>query len=139
VVAFSSEPRRKRRTWPAARRSTPACARSPALSILTAPAPNAGLALARDPTLGAQIGQALYVRASKVLAVAAARGHRCLVLGAWGCGAFRNDAAQVADAFSRALGEARFRDAFDRVVFAVYDPGGRTLGAFERVFGPVRM
>ena len=35
-----------------------------------------------------------------VLAVARDQGHRALVLGAWGCGVFRNDPAQVAAAFA---------------------------------------
>jgi uncharacterized protein (TIGR02452 family) len=105
------------------------------LSIITAPAPNAGAALSRDPTLGEQIRQVLDARATKVLAVAAHHQHRCLVLGAWGCGVFRNDADHVAQAFAKALADERVRDAFDRVVFAVYDPGGRNLRAFERQFG----
>ena len=41
-------------------------------------------------------------RAERVLETAAAHGYRRLVLGAWGCGVFRNDPAQVAGAF-RAL------------------------------------
>jgi uncharacterized protein (TIGR02452 family) len=110
-----------------------------ALSILTVPAPNAGAALAREPGLGAEIKQLLETRAEKLLAIAAARGHRCLVLGAWGCGVFRNDPDDVAAAFARALDGERLRGAFERVVFAVYDPGGRNLGAFERRFGPVRL
>jgi uncharacterized protein (TIGR02452 family) len=108
-----------------------------ALSIITAPAPNAGAALDREPHLGAEIARVLAARAEKLLAVAATQGHRCVVLGAWGCGVFRNDPAAVADAFARALAHERFRAAFDRVVFAVYDPGGRNRRAFERQFGRI--
>jgi uncharacterized protein (TIGR02452 family) len=109
------------------------------LSMITAPAPNAGAALARDPSLATQLRDVLTTGAHKVLAVAAAQQHRCLVLGAWGCGVFRNDAAQVASAFAQALDDGRFRGAFDRVLFAVYDPGGKNLRAFERQFGPARV
>jgi uncharacterized protein (TIGR02452 family) len=108
-----------------------------ALSIITAPAPNAGAALEREPHLGPEIARVLAARAEKLLAVAATQRHRCVVLGAWGCGVFRNDPAAVADAFARALAGDRFRAAFDRVVFAVYDPGGRNLRAFERQFGRI--
>jgi uncharacterized protein (TIGR02452 family) len=47
---------------------------------------------------------------------------RALVLGAWGCGVFRNDPAVVADVFAGLL-EDGFAAAFDRVTFAVLDRG----------------
>jgi uncharacterized protein (TIGR02452 family) len=109
------------------------------LSIITAPAPNAGAALSRDPTLAAPIRQVLDTRAQKVIAVAAAQRHRCVILGAWGCGVFRNDADHVAAAFAQALSDERLRGAFDRLVFAIHDPGGRNLRAFERRFGAARL
>lgn len=106
------------------------------LSMITAPAPNAGAALDRNPQLSEErIRETFDTRIPKVLAVAAAKGHRTLVLGAWGCGAFRNDPNVVAAAFHRALSHERFRGMFDRVVFAVYDPKGRNRPAFERYFG----
>ncbi|CAN95507.1 no similarity [Sorangium cellulosum So ce56] len=94
-----------------------------ALSILTAPAPNAGEAFQRDDATDQEIRAALERRADMVLAAAGAHGHRCLVLGAWGCGVFRNDPREVADVFARCLERPRFRGAFSRVVFAVYDRG----------------
>lgn len=77
----------------------------------------------------------LAERALRVLAVAAAHGVRELVLGAWGCGVFRNDPAQVAEAFDAGL--ARYGAAFDRVVFAVWDrsPVSANRAAFEARFG----
>ena len=65
----------------------------------------------------------LAARAERVLAVAAAHGHRKLVLGAWGCGVFRNDPAVVAEAFAGQL--ARAQGHFDQVVFAVLDQPAR--------------
>jgi len=62
-----------------------------------------------------------------VLAVAARHGLRELVLGAWGCGVFRNDPAEVAAAFDDAL--ALYGAAFGRVVFAVWD---RTASSANR-------
>ncbi|WP_306440898.1 TIGR02452 family protein [Corallococcus aberystwythensis] len=49
--------------------------------------------------------------------MAAHHGHRTLVLGAWGCGAFRNNPHDAADAFASALDA--FSGGFVRVVFAV--------------------
>lgn len=105
-------------------------------SVITAPAPNAGVALQRDPDCGPDIDNALRRRAGLVLAVAATHGHRTLLLGAWGCGVFRNSPALVADAFGSWLTSDRFRGVFDRVVFAIYDrsPQRSTLCAFESRF-----
>lgn len=52
------------------------------------------------------------------------RGHIDLVLGAWGCGAFRNPPGHVAEVFGQVLASKRFAAAFRRVVFAVLDPPG---------------
>ncbi len=107
------------------------------LSILTSPAPNAGEASRMGRDEGGQVNAVLEARAATVLAVAAARAHRCLVLGAWGCGVFRNDPRVVAAAFDHWLSHPRFRGAFDRVVFAVYDRSGKgpNLRAFEERCG----
>jgi len=105
--------------------------------IITAPAPNAGEALRRDPGSGGEIRATLERRAAKVLAVAAREGARQLVLGAWGCGVFRNDPATVADVFASSLAAPRVRGCFDRVVFAIHDrtAGQTTLRAFEARLG----
>ncbi len=78
-------------------------------------------------------------RIEKVLALAVVNGHDVLVLGAWGCGVFGNDPAQVARGFARHLtGEGRFRSAFRKVVFAVLDrtPSRSVIAPFEGHFGP---
>ena len=80
----------------------------------------------------------LAERAERVLAVAAHHGARRLVLGAWGCGVFRNDPHQVAEAFHRHLtGDGRFAAVFDRVVFAVWDRTENSVNraAFAARFG----
>jgi uncharacterized protein (TIGR02452 family) len=71
-----------------------------------------------------------------VLAIAQAYGYDTLVLGAWGCGAFGNDAHRTARDFRAAL-EGPFSGAFVHVVFAVTDwsPERRFLGPFREVFG----
>ena len=84
------------------------------LSFITAPAPNRG-ALGEnlsdlEPTFRRRIGH--------VLAVAAEQRHETLVLGAWGCGVFRNDPAAVAGYFADALA-GPFAGVFREVVFAV--------------------
>ncbi|SCF14532.1 TIGR02452 family protein [Micromonospora viridifaciens] len=104
------------------------------VSFLTAAAPNRGAVLRNHPADADEIGPMLRARARRVLAVAAAHGHRRLVLGAWGCGVFRNDPAMVAEAFALALaGTAGW---FDQVSFAVLDRvDGPVRGAFTARFG----
>lgn len=104
-----------------------------AVSILTAPAP---CARHLEPEERALVPGVFERRVPMLLALAAALGHRQLVLGAWGCGAFRNDARLVADVFARWLATPGF-GAFERVVFAVFDarPGRPTLATFEERLG----
>ncbi len=88
------------------------------VSFLTAAAPNLGAIRRNQPELADQVPAVLRRRAARVLAVAAAHGHRRIVLGAWGCGVFGNDPTTVARAFADALRDRPF----ERVVFAVLGP-----------------
>jgi len=83
-------------------------------------------------------GDLLRVRIHRVLAIARAYGHRELVLGAWGCGAFGNDPRGTAVDFRCAL-ETDYRGAFSDVVFAIADWSAerRFLGPFRDVFSGV--
>lgn len=102
------------------------------ISVITAAAPNAGRV---DRRRMGEVAEAVRVRSGKILAAAALHGHRTLVLGAWGCGVFRNDPAQVAGAFRDHL-DGSFAGAFDHVVFAVLDNAENTptLAAFKAAF-----
>jgi uncharacterized protein (TIGR02452 family) len=106
-----------------------------AVSVITAPAVNAGALRAGERS---RVEPTMLGRTEKVLAVAAAHGHEVLVLGAWGCGVFRNDPADVARWFRHHLcGGAALRGAFRTVVFAVLDksPDEHTLRPFAKCFG----
>lgn len=98
-------------------------------SVITAPAPN-GEALRRDPSLGPALRETFRRRAAYVLRVAEAHGHRTLVLGAWGCGAFHNDPETVADVFVEVLRTADL----ERVVFAIPRAVAQNHEAFARRF-----
>jgi uncharacterized protein (TIGR02452 family) len=101
-------------------------------AMLTCAAPNRGAI--RDPETAATVPEVLRARAARVLEVAAVHGHRALVLGAWGCGVFRNDAAVVAEAFAHALKSVPH---FDSVVFAIRDrlPDTPVYRTFAATFG----
>ncbi|MFI6938093.1 TIGR02452 family protein [Streptomyces sp. NPDC050418] len=105
------------------------------VGFLTSPAPNAGVILRTRPDEAHRIPAVLASRAERVLETAAAHGYRRLVLGAWGCGVFQNDPAEVAGAFRALLtGDGRFAGHFREVVFGVLDRKGATRAAFEDAF-----
>ena len=109
-------------------------------SVITAPAPNAGAVMQNEPQNSPAIEPALRRRAELVLKVAHAHGIDSLVLGAWGCGVFRNDPRMVAGVFFEFFKEGgRFATAFSKIIFAVFDrtEGQRTFNAFLEVFGNV--
>ncbi|MDE7250240.1 MAG: TIGR02452 family protein, partial [Lachnospiraceae bacterium] len=75
----------------------------------------------------------VYNRIMGMLKCAAYFGYKNLVLGAWGCGAFGNDAHVMSDLFYKALKEMKFnglseKDFFRRIDFAVLD---RTDGQYN--------
>lgn len=104
----------------------------PALSsVVTCPAPNRGAVLNSQTQHKHEIIPAFERRARMVLKAAAVNGVKHLVLGAWGCGVFRNDPVQVAEIFAQAL--PGFTGVFAEVIFAIYDraPDKSTVRAFE--------
>jgi uncharacterized protein (TIGR02452 family) len=99
------------------------------LSFLTCAAPYA-------PAIGQPAsGDLLQQRIHRILAIARSYGYATLVLGAWGCGAFRNDPRRTAVDFRQAL-ENDFKGAFSDVLFAIVDwsPERKFLGPFRDVF-----
>ena len=84
-----------------------------------------------------------YSRIVGMIKCAAYFGYEDLVLGAWGCGAFGNDAAVVSDLFYKALMEQsqnvlQTKDLFRRIVFAVRSRGEESYNykEFNRNFKP---
>lgn len=86
------------------------------VSIISAPAPN--LNGVRPEGLAARLTGIMRERALRILGIAAAHGHKNIILGAWGCGAFGNDPQMVAGVFKLAMQKI---PAFEHVCFAVYD------------------
>lgn len=105
------------------------------LGMLTAAAPNLLAVRRQQPDRVDTVAAVVHRRALRVLQVAAAHGHRRLVLGAWGCGVFGNDPTVVAGAFGAALRQVPY---FDHLAFAVLDlaPTAPTLRAFLDVLRP---
>jgi uncharacterized protein (TIGR02452 family) len=102
-------------------------------AFVTAPAVNVGAIRDHERKL---VRDEMRERVEKVLAVMAGHGHDAAVLGAWGCGVFKNDPEEIAELFAKAL-RGKFAGAFARVVFAVLDSSDerRFIGPFEARFG----
>lgn len=90
-------------------------------SIITAPAPNAREYLQKNAGNRRMLQETLNRRSAYILEVAEYNGNRSLLLGAWGCGVFRNNAQEVATTFMSHLKSRRYRYCFEQVVFAVFD------------------
>lgn len=74
-------------------------------------------------------------RIHRVLHIAHHLGYSSLVLGAWGCGAFRNNPVLISEIFRKHL-EHSFAGCFEEVVFAIADwsPERRFLAPFHKAF-----
>lgn len=94
------------------------------VSVLTCAAPMITRGL--EGKSEAEYRDLLYNRIMSMLKVAANYQYRYLVLGAWGCGAFGNDAKLMAELFYKALREIRYNDLsqeslFRQIYFSVLD------------------
>lgn len=80
-------------------------------------------------TLPSDYKNIIRSRLKQVLDVAAAEGNEVLILGAWGCGAFRNPTFTVAMTFLDLLQNYH---CFETVEFAIGDKYSKNYEAFER-------
>lgn len=107
------------------------------VAILTSPAVNAGALKNNDPERLKDMAPVMLGRIEKLLSVAVVHGQTTLVLGAWGCGVFRNDPNDIAAWFAHhILYNNTFKQAFRHIVFAVYDTTEKQVNrqAFDHKF-----
>lgn len=87
--------------------------------IITAPAPNKGAMLQHNRKEEiAETEEVFRKRIDKVLAIASKQKVDTLILGAWGCGVFRNEPNDVANLFKDIISK-KYAGAFKKIVFAV--------------------
>ncbi|MFD0589015.1 TIGR02452 family protein [Paenibacillus sp. GCM10027627] len=96
---------------------------------------NAGVVRAREPHNAGRIGEVMRRRIEKIFSVALAHRHETIVLGACGCGVFKNEPSEIAALFREVLESPKYAGAFKKAVFAVYDttPKQTVYQAFQRV------
>ena len=94
------------------------------VSVLTCAAPM--VSFGKEGMSEKQYQEMVYNRIMGMLKCSAYFGYKMLVLGAWGCGAFGNDARVISNLFYKALKDLNYnrlreKDLFRRVDFAVLD------------------
>jgi uncharacterized protein (TIGR02452 family) len=102
------------------------------VDVITCAAPNLRHA---DPISDAELERLHLKRGRRILDIAVENKIDCLVLGAFGCGAFRNDPQIVARVYAKLMEE--FKGAFDLVEFAVFYWGNEITNyqAFKDALG----
>jgi uncharacterized protein (TIGR02452 family) len=97
------------------------------VDVITSAAPQ----LRKVRTLTANYNDVIFSRIKKILDVAAKEHAEVLILGAWGCGAFKNDINVVSDTFYSLLKNYNF----EVVEFALSDPAYVTNSPFNKCNG----
>ncbi|MCO7226733.1 TIGR02452 family protein [Pleionea sp. CnH1-48] len=107
------------------------------VSFITAPAVNFGALKEHEKS---QTASVMKQRLHYVLALAKAQDYQHLILGAWGCGVFRNDPAFISQLYADALQESgQFHGVFETIDFAVLDNSNqqKTFLAFTNQLSPL--
>lgn len=97
-------------------------------SVITVPAPNKSVMLKYGNFTEEENAKALINRVKLVVDIAEENNVKTLILGAFGCGVFKQDPVDVATFFKKALRGS----SFDKVVFAI--PRGANYNAFKEIF-----
>jgi uncharacterized protein (TIGR02452 family) len=103
------------------------------VDVITSPAPNKGAMLQHNrKDEMAQIETVFKSRIEKVLALAVVNEVESIILGAWGCGVFRNESSEVAKYFKEVI-ESNFKNSFKEITYAIYDSSEKKANylAFE--------
>ncbi|AYB30000.1 TIGR02452 family protein [Chryseolinea soli] len=97
--------------------------------VITMPAVNKSAITSIDESIEKEIDKVMKQRIRYVLAVAEKNQMDTLILGAWGCGVFRNKPADVANYFSQVLQESpSYR--IPKLIFAIIGSDEQALTAF---------
>lgn len=102
------------------------------IDVLTCAAPNATSILRYKPQLINTIAPASRERTIYATNILTSMEYDIVILGAFGCGVFKNDPKVVADAFKEAL--SKNYGNFEQVVFAIPDESSNNFKAFKETF-----
>ena len=103
------------------------------ISVITVPAYNLNPNMrANDLSLSEQYLDGTKDKIRAQFRVAAAKGVDAIVLGAFGCGAFKGDPNIVAQIYKEVLNELEFIGIFELIIFAILDKESDNYKAFEQ-------
>lgn len=74
-----------------------------------------------DGNFTPQIAETTRCKMRTILRLGLKHGNDSLVLGAFGCGAFRNPPEQIASLFKEVINEPEFKNKYRRIIFAIID------------------
>ncbi|OPL07597.1 MAG: hypothetical protein AVO33_04690 [delta proteobacterium ML8_F1] len=96
-----------------------------------------------EPWIAEALVPAVKNKMRTILRIAAEQEIRVLVMGALGCGAFRNPPGHVASLFKEVFDEPEFKGQFEKVIFAIKEDlnarGDGNVAPFVRVFGEIKL
>ncbi len=106
-------------------------------SVLTLPAVNMGQVILKKENI-AQAKTVMKERMRLALSLFAKQDIKRIILGAYGCGVFRNDPVEVARWWEELLIEEGYANLFERTVFAILASSRKDMAwsAFEQQFAP---
>lgn len=108
------------------------------LSIITSPAVHSGVIHLLEKYRINQIEPVMKKRIMKILGLAKEEKQDAIILGAFGCGVFKNDVEMVARLFRECLEDERFKNQFEKVVFAIYEGNSnQQYTTFQNEFFPI--
>lgn len=102
------------------------------VNVITCPAPNKGQAL-KCGVKSSIIDETMTRRLEQIMKVAIENNNRTLVLGAFGCGVFKNDINYVAMEIKKLLANKGYIKYFDNIVIPTLDKG-KTYEVFKNTF-----
>lgn len=108
------------------------------VSFISCPAVNAGIVRERESVENIKkIPGVMKWRIKRILEVGVYHGNEVIVLGAWGCGVFKNDPLHVANYFKEVLTKyTDLRRGYKKIVFAIYRDK-YIYDIFNRVLGKI--
>ena len=97
---------------------------------------NGAIKKRQEADFDASDGQITRERIRTVFGVGLDRGHDCLILGGWGCGAFKNPVKVMAQLFKEVSMEPAFESRYRAVWFACLEKSSRTKDPRNGKFAP---